>query len=417
MKVALIQPFYFNVWESLGLAYIASYCRKDFPGPLEFVFYQGRFDSDDKILSGAKDADVVGFSCTSPTFRHGVSLARALKKSNPRIRTVFGGNHVSALREKIHEEGIDQIVVGEGEAAFLGILNGDTRPIIAGSPKGFRDLPWPDRELINNQRTLALCEKMVGKRTASFQANRGCPFRCTYCAEKSMSGLFHKKTNPIRSRDAKDLVAEIESVASRYAIDSFKFVDATFDTSAEYVIAFCEEKIRRGLQLEWECMIHAGLAQEKMFSWLQKANCAQIDVGCESGSPKILRQMSKGTTTDKVKAVFAWAKECGIKRRAFFLLGMPDETPDDILMTERLAAELAPDVFGATILCPYPGSDLYDHDRMKDVAWEKTDEYSNDFWASKHCSNQELKRWQKHLADKFSDQLAWHHKAMGKTIP
>lgn len=411
MKVTLIEPKYFNIWESIGLAYIAAYIKKNYKGRLEVDYHQAYFDSDEEIISGAKGSDVVGFSCTSPTFKHGVHLARRLKEENPNIHTVFGGFHVSALGPEINEGSIDQIVVGEGEKAFLDIIEGRSKErIVCGEPVGFEELPWPDREVIKNRRTIDLCERMINLRITSFQANRVCPFRCRFCAEKTVTGVFNRKTNPVRSRNVEDLLNEIEHVSKKYRLDRFKFVDATFDTSPEYVIRFCEEKVRRGLTIEWECMIHASIADKEMFPWLKKANCKQINVGCESGSPKVLRDMRKGTTVEKIIDVFDWSRECGLERRAFFLLGMPTETKEDILLTEKLVERIRPEVFGVTILCPYPGSDLYDPEKMKGVEWEMTDEYSNDFWSTEHFTNIELKEWQKYLTERFKDRLAWHHK-------
>ena len=45
MKITLVQPKYFNIWESLGLAYIGSYLKNNFPGKLEINFFQGYFDA------------------------------------------------------------------------------------------------------------------------------------------------------------------------------------------------------------------------------------------------------------------------------------------------------------------------------------------------------------------------------------
>lgn len=409
MKVTLIQPYYFNIWESIGLAYIGAYCKKKYTGKLELDFFQGYFDKDMDIVEDASKSDVVGFSCTSPTFSHGLRLAEQIKCKNPKTRIVFGGNHVSALKKLIQAPVIDQLVIGEGEQAFLEILEGNGDRLIKGRPVDFSQLPWPDRDLIKNERTIDLCQQMTGKRIASFQANRVCPFHCSYCAEKAMTGIYNRKSNPIRSRDVNDLLNEIEFVTQKYKLDAFKFVDATFDTSAEYVISFCKEKIRRNNKLEWECMIHASLASKEMFPWLSKANCRQINVGCESGSSRILKTMKKGVTPEKIINVFDWAKENNIQRRAFFIIGMPEETEEDLRMTEEFAERLMPDVFGVTILCPYPGSDLYDHDSMHSIDWEKTDEYSNDFWRTKHFSNSEMKEWQKRLTEKFRDNLAWHN--------
>ena len=120
MKVTLIQPKYFNIWEALGLAYIGAYIKKSFPGKLELSFYQGNFDDDRTIIEEAKTSDLVAFSCTSPVFRPALRLAEAIKEIRPEVKTIFGGFHPSAVPNDCLEEGaIDQVVIGEGEEAFL----------------------------------------------------------------------------------------------------------------------------------------------------------------------------------------------------------------------------------------------------------------------------------------------------------
>src|SRR5229473_1428862 len=106
MKVALVHGRYFNSWEALGLGYIGAYLRRHVPG-IELAFYQGCFDDDDTIVRGSADADVVAFSCTTPTFPHAARIAQALKAINPAIRTVVGGYHPSASPVPCLSKGID----------------------------------------------------------------------------------------------------------------------------------------------------------------------------------------------------------------------------------------------------------------------------------------------------------------------
>jgi anaerobic magnesium-protoporphyrin IX monomethyl ester cyclase len=414
MKVTLVQPKYFNIWESIGLGYIAAYCKARFSGNITFNFFQAFFDTDQQIIEGASDSDIVAFSCTSPTFLHALQLAREIKRRNPRIRTVFGGFHVSALSQQIDNPEVDQMVVGEGEVAFLDILNGNKDRIVQGQAIGFEELPFPDRQLIRNERELALCNQMVGKRITSFQSNRVCPFQCTFCAERTVTGVFNRRSNPVRRRDPDDLLDEIEWTHKKYHLDMFKFCDATWNVSVDHVISFCQRKLERGLALPWECNVHAGLATREMFSWMKKAGCQQINVGCESGSPKILKSIRKGITVESVAQVFDWARDIGLDRRGYFLIGYPDETLEDIKLTEKLVQRIDPEVFGVTILCPYPGTALYEHDKFKDIAWNETDEYSNDFWETEFFSNAELKGWQDRLAERFEEKLVWHNKEIKK---
>ncbi len=411
MKVTLVQPKYFNIWEALGLAYIGAYIKENFPGKLELSFHQGNFDDDDAIITDAKSSDLVAFSCTSPVFRPALRLAQAIKSANSQVRTVFGGFHPSAIpNDCIKEEAVDQVVVGEGEEALLKILMGDTSPIVQGERfHGLNDI-FPDRNLIRNNRTIDLCERQIGKRITSFQSTRVCPFRCSFCAERVVTGVYKKSDNPVRERDAGHLLDEIEWVAREFRLDYFKFADATWNTSVEKVMAFCEEKIKRGFDLPWDANVHASYADKDMLKAMKAAGCQLINVGVESGSQRILNDMKKGLTLKGIKQVFRWGRELGIERRGFFLLGMPNETEEDIRMTERLVEEIQPEVFGVTILSPYPGTLHYDPETMKDYDWTFADEYSNPYWKTKFFSNAEIKRWQGYLTAKFSSNLSWHNR-------
>lgn len=408
MKITMIQGRYENVWEALGLGYIIAYVKKHYKSELEINFFQGKFDSDDDIILGSKDSDIVAFSCTSPAYAHGLSMAGLIKHLNPKVHTVFGGWHPTALpREVIKEDCVDQVIVGEGEYAMRLILSGYRgMPVVFGEKLPPEELPWPDREAIKNERTIDLCESMNGKRTASFQMNRGCKVHCKFCAEQGMTGKYNKVTNPIRSRTNDDVLDEINHVHANYNIDYFKFVDATFDINPEQVIDFCAAKIERENEIEWEANIHPRFIQkEEVFAWLKESNCNQINIGVESGSPGILKDIGKGTRIEHIKNVFKWARKYGIKRRGFFLLGMPNEQYEDMKLTEELIDEIEPDVVGFTILCPYPGSDFYDPEKHKDVDWSATDEYSNDFWRTEYYSNSEIKGEQKILMAMHNDKL------------
>ena len=64
--------------------------------------------------------EFLGISCVTSTFNGGVAIAEAARAACPGVRIVFGGPHVSALREKVLERfpQIDACVVGEGEETF-----------------------------------------------------------------------------------------------------------------------------------------------------------------------------------------------------------------------------------------------------------------------------------------------------------
>lgn len=412
MKVVLIHGKYFNSWEALGLAYIGAYLKSHVKN-IDVEFYQGCFDNDETIISGCRDADIVAFSCTTPTFPHTVNIAKALKQIKPSIHTVVGGYHPSAIPMECLVDGIDQVVIGEGEAAMVDIVKGNRDKVIQGRIMEFTELPWPERKLIKNERNIQIAYNDNKKRITSFQSHRACPFKCKYCADGFYKVLYgNMKKVVVRYRPVNDLLDEMQEVSNIYSLDLLKFSDSTWNTSVNWVNDFCREKINRNFTIPFYPNIHAGVCTEEMFQLMAEANCYEIAVGVESGSPKILKQIGKGTTVEKIRKCVEWAKKAGILVRGYFILGMPDETEEDIRLTEKLADELDLDEYGFTILCPYPGSQMYDLEKHAHVDWENTDEYSNDFWQSNHISNQKLKEWQHYLIKKFKDKITWHNKAI-----
>jgi len=405
MKVSFISPFYENIWESLGIAYIASYLKQSNP-LINIQFLHGNFDKD--IVKKCINSDIVAFSCTTPTFDNGLKLATEIKEINPSVHVIAGGWHVTAIRENRWDV-IDSIIIGEGEWAFNEIVNNGNRDkVIFGKFLKFNQLYWPDRKIIKQEATLDLCESICGERIASFQSRRGCPMNCKMCSESCMTG-----GTKVRVRDPLDLLYEIQYVDKIYNITKFKFLDPTWCYPKKAVYDFCELKIKSGMKLKWEGMVHAGFIDKDMLKIMKESGCDQINVGVESGSQLILNSINKGVTVEKIKKVFKWGHELGINMRAFFILGTPEESYETISDTEKLAEEINPDVFGMTLLCPYPGSSYYDDEKYKDIDWSRADEYSNDFWETKNFTNSELKQIQKKFKEKFIDKLNWHQKIIG----
>lgn len=413
MKIALIHGKYFNSWEALGLAYIASYIRKNEPG-VEIIFFQGYFDDEKTIIEKSAKCDIAAFSCTTPTFPYCVRIAKAIKNLNPDVKIVVGGYHPSAVPGQCAAvPEIDHVVVGEGESAILEIVRGSKEKIIIGKMLNFTEIPWPDRKLIRNERNIEIAYRDNKKRITSFQGHRGCAFRCAYCADGNRVMCGGRDPN-IRYRDVNDLLDEMQQVTNEFKLDLLKFCDATWNLNIKWVIDFCKEKTRRGFNIPFYPNIHPGVCSEEMFAFMEKANCFEIAVGVESGSDKILKQIGKGTTRQLILRCVNFAKKAGLKIRGYFILGMPEETEDDIRETEKFAEELDLYEYGFTILCPWPGTRMYDPKIHADIDWEKTDEYSNDFWHTKYLTNAKLKEWQKKLTEKFSSRLTWHNKELLK---
>jgi len=414
MKIVLVHGKYFNSWEALGMGLIGSHIKKHF-STARLSFYQGCFDSDEDIVNDASDADMVLFSSSSPSFKYCVDIARKIKEVNSRVWIVVGGYHPSAVPEdSLVEGGIDQVVVGEGEGAIVDIINGNRDRIVVGRRMKFNELDWADRSLIKNHRNINVAYENTGLKITSFQSTRACPFQCQYCADGHMGVLYSGTSNRVERRDVGDLVSEIISVQKKYDLDFFKFSDPTWNTNLSYTKDFCREKIRRKLKTPFFPNIHAKVVDDEMFRLMSEANCSEIGLGIESGSPKILSQIGKSTTREDIVNTVNLANKYNIKVRGYFILGMLEENQEDLELTESFADKLDIYEYGFTILCPYPGSKMY-HDnpeKFKDIDWSGTDEYINYFWETNYLTNEELRTWQNRLTKKFKDKITWHNKTL-----
>jgi radical SAM superfamily enzyme YgiQ (UPF0313 family) len=405
-KVVLVQPKvrWMSTWESLACGYLISYAEKH--GHFdEIEFYSQFFDSDETIIKGCNNASIVGFSCTSPQMKFGLELAQRIKEVNPYVWIVFGGVHPSALpMETLKHPQVDQVIVGEGERSFLRVLQGNRDKIVWTEPiQNLDDIPFPNRIKIRSERCIQMAYRNNKERIASILTSRGCPMHCVFCSDHIVWG---RKT---RRRSVSNVLDEIAQVVNDWRIDFLKAADAEINSDPMWLLDFCKEKIKRGIDVEMGANIHAGLCNRKMFNWMKRAGFREIWIGVETGSPRILRQIRKGTTIEQIKRAFKWSKDAGLLRRAYFMVGMPDETLEDVKLTFRLAEEIEPDIVGMTILCPYPRTEIYmrDPDRFKDWDWSVCDEYGNPYWKTETFSNEDLKAIQRNFMDKFKDRLCY----------
>jgi len=413
MKIVFVQPnvgFKGHTWEALGIGYLSSYLKKYYDGDLEIEFYSGFYDSDEVIVNACRDANVIGFSCTSPQFKHGVQLAQQIKKDDNWI--IFGGVHPSALPQDVLEEDcVDVVVKGEGERALLQVIldinnskNISKRIYQSDFIINIDDIPFPDRVVIKNERNISQAYKDNGVRIASILSSRGCPYQCSFCSSRE---VWQQK---VRHRSVDNILDECEDLIKNWGIQFIKFSDDTFTLNKKRLVDFCKAKIQRGIETPYGANAHINTIDENVIKNLAESNCQELWYGVESGSPQILKDIHKNTKISRIKEVFKITKDYGIKARAYFLLGMPNETLDDIKMTEKLCDEIQPDIVGFTLLAPYPKNEFFDYDTMRYWDWSTFDEYNNDWVCTKSLTNQQLKFEQNRLIQKYAKEITFRQK-------
>ncbi|MGQ9626241.1 MAG: B12-binding domain-containing radical SAM protein [Anaerolineae bacterium] len=356
----------------LGLLYLAAYLEKFSSYEVAVVDSQVEGLSYQQLEAtiAAHEPDVVGITAMTFTLIDVIKTARLVKKIDPAISVVLGGPHVHLFpNETIALPEVDYLVLGEGEEAFHHLLENLIEPEKLAEIKGlvfredghvintglrpFREnldeLPFPARHLTPYRKYSSLMAKR--QPITTMFTSRGCPYKCIFCDRPHLGKLF-------RARSASNVADEMEECIN-LGIREFLIYDDTFTIHRQRVIDICDEIIRRKLDVGWDVRARVNTVDEEMLRKMRKAGCERIHYGVEAGTDRVLKILRKGITVEEARRAFRLTKEAGIDTLAYFIIGSPTETLEDISETMKLARELDPDYVHITIMTPFPGTELY----------------------------------------------------------
>jgi len=91
---------------------------------------------------------------------------------------------------------------------------------------------------------------------------------------------------------------------------------------------------------------------------MRKAGCYMISFGVEASSNRFLSFLKKGITVNQIREAFRLSQSLGFETHAYFLIGIPGETREDIARTIKFSRELKPDFASFFIPVPFPRTEL-----------------------------------------------------------
>ncbi|PLX16735.1 MAG: hypothetical protein C0601_09670 [Candidatus Muiribacterium halophilum] len=302
-----------------------------------------------------------------------IKTAKVVRKIDKNIKIVLGGPHVFIYPEEtLLQDWVDIIQIGEGEKntpeLFKNIKDLEKLKTIHGvgiknedgtfqinppdeAIKDLDDLPFPARELTPIQKY----SSVIAKRNpiTTMFTSRGCPYKCLFCNRPHLGKTF-------RARSAENVIEEFK-VCFDLGIREFLIYDDTFTINRERVVDFCELMKKTGLNTKvgFDIRARVNTVDRELLIMLKEAGCERIHYGVESGTEKILKVLRKGITLNQAREVFKITKEVGISTLAYFMIGSPTETEEDVEKTIDFALELDPDFVHVTITSPFPDTPLY----------------------------------------------------------
>jgi anaerobic magnesium-protoporphyrin IX monomethyl ester cyclase len=327
-----------------------------------------------------RQPDVVGLTSTTLTYKSALKIINVAKKALPNCITVIGGPHVTFWDEEALQEcpSLDVVVRREGETTMLELVqrldaaksfhdvigttcrkDGKTvknpdRPYI----KDLDDLPFPAVHLFPVEHF-----NKYGNIIFPVMTSRGCVYWCDFCTAVRMFGRKYRMRSP------KKVVDELEFLCKKYGEKQYTFYDDAFTVNQARTEEICDEILRRGLKIKWDCETRVDMVSKDLLLKMKEAGCIAVWYGVEAGSEKVRDAMGKGISTNQTLNAFKWTKEAGLIAVASIILGFPGETKETAWESVKLLQRINPDEIGIYIATPYPGTPMYDY--VKKMGWLK----------------------------------------------
>ncbi len=320
---------------------------------------------------------IAGISSTTNAICNTFDLAREIKKSDPGMKIIVGGCHITALPEETLQEceDIDIGVIGEGEITLLEILLSFSRGssdlgriqgliyrekgrILKTSPRKYiqdlDSLPFPAWDLLSDlpERYKPSPHSYLNLPASSLVTTRGCSGKCIYCVRFLSEQGY-------RSHGADYTIEMIEYLVKQYGIRDILFYDDNFLLDKKRIREICEKILRKNFKISWSCLARPEIVPVDLLELMKESGCWQIAFGLESGDQRILNILKKGVRIERVEKVLEATVNAGIRTRGYFMIGCPGETEESIENTIAFIKRVSLKDFHATFFTPLPGTEVF----------------------------------------------------------
>lgn len=379
MKLVFLEIDTERTWAlaSVGPAYIASYLRQHGHQCEMLRLPMDISAGEIRRRVAASAPDLLGVSLTTRQWQRARKIVAELRQQLA-VPVLAGGLHPTfSPQDVLAAPGFDFVCLGEGEQATLELMerlqDGDfRRSVIDGEGLAETATPmaniwWRGGERPSLRPPLEpdalppLARDHLDEPPGVTHVNtqRGCPFPCTYCAARNYHDLYRGLGNYGRRRSDEAVLAELAAVDDTIDLSYVVFLDDTFTLDRRWVMSFCQSYGRRfGVPFSINARVET--VDRELLAALADAGCRHVIYGVESGSERLRREvMGRPVTDQQFVDAFAWSREAGLLITANYMMGLPEETEEELDLTLALHRRLQPDDFGYFVFYPYPGTRLF----------------------------------------------------------
>jgi anaerobic magnesium-protoporphyrin IX monomethyl ester cyclase len=213
-------------------------------------------------------------------------------------------------------------------------------------------LPLPAWDLIGVEAYRKAWVRAHGYFSLNMVSSRGCPYHCNWCSKPIYGNNYH-------FRSPQQVAGEMRFLKDTLRPDHVWFADDIFALSAQWTTQFAEAVEDLDALIPFKMQSRCDLMTRGTVVDLRRAGCAEVWMGAESGSQKVLDAMEKGTRVEQAYEACQNLREHGIRIGLFIQFGYPGETWEDIQSTIRMVRETRPNDIGISVSYPLPGTKFY----------------------------------------------------------
>lgn len=322
---------------------IESYDRGDYHQFIE--------DITGKIL--AEQPRCVSFYAFWSSYHIMLRISKRLKEIDPSIIVVMGGPQASATAYETMKamDSVDYIATGEGENTVVPLFESLVRNNCEGADKIPGVYYRRNGEVDFCHEPIKLCDlntvphwddSLCVTDETNFDSDgyfmpidvgRGCPFHCSFCS----TCLFWKRAYRLKSPER--ILEDIRYYNQKYGIKSFLFSHDALTANEKLMTEVCDRIIESGLKIKWVCTTRADIISKELILKMKAAGLCHIEVGVETGSPRMQQIINKKLNLEKVKETVKFLVANRIKTTLYFMYGFPEETEEDLNQTINLHSD------------------------------------------------------------------------------
>lgn len=296
--------------------------------------------------------DILAISAFADNYQWNLEIIREVRKYHKCI-TVWGGIHpTSCPEEVITRPEVDYMIIGEGEAPFLELLEAIKK---GESPENILNL-WmkKDGKVIRNKPRELIRSEYFSHIDKSIYENfipikdyyltvtsKGCISSCSYCSQNYLRKWEkeHGLGPFLREKPVDAVLDELKTMKNRYQIRYVDIKNNIFTGNKKWFNEF-SERYPKEVGLPFRIMGHPLLFQNEQAVKLKKIGCHHIQIGIESFNPEVRKKiLLRSETNEQILKALDSIEDAGINFSVDLIIGLPEESEEDLVIALKILAK------------------------------------------------------------------------------